>query len=112
LRAKAAGIRVSIECTYTERHARLGLSVVDLMRFFREEFGERHTHIAPACSSPVSADTSDLRQVISNYCEAIAFMVASRGTEDYMAINLGQELLDALCEREGAQYYCPAGMLS
>jgi uncharacterized protein len=109
LRAKKAGIQVGIECTYSKKHNELGISVVDLMKFFYDEFGERHTHIAPASCSPISSEKSTLKDLIDAYCEAIEFMVATLGTPQFLSIDMGEQLLQAISQQEPISHYCPAG---
>jgi uncharacterized protein len=109
LRAKEAGIEVGIECTYSKQQSELGISVVDLMKFFYEEFGERHTHIAPASCSPISSERSTIQDLIDAYCEAIKFMIETLDTPEYLSIDMNEQLIRTIAEQEPISNYCPAG---
>ena len=108
-RAKDLGIPLQIECTYSSKHVESGTTVLDLMKFFKTEFGETHTHIAPASCSPLSSEQPAQKAIIESYCEAIKYMVRTLNTPDYLSINIGERLIQALSYREHISNYCPAG---
>jgi uncharacterized protein len=107
--AQKLGIPLQIECTYTKKHVELGLSVLDLMKFFKSEFGVAHSHIAPASCAPSSSETPAQTAIIDAYCEAIKYMIDTLDTPDYLSINIGEGLIKALVNRERIDHYCPAG---
>lgn len=108
-RARNLGIPVDIQCTYTTQHVARGITVLDLMKFFKAEFDTAHSHIAPASCSPISNEQPAQKAIIEAYCDAIRYMVATLNTPDYLSIDLGQRLINALVYRENIAHYCPAG---
>ena len=82
--AQKLGIPLQIECTYTKQHVQSGLSVLDLMKFFKSEFGVSHSHISPASCSPISSEIPTQRAIIDAYCEAIKYMIETLHTPDYL----------------------------
>jgi len=108
-RAKKIGIPLDIQCTYSTKHVERGISVLDLMKFFKSEFEATHTHIAPASCSPISNEQPAQKAIIESYCEAIKYMIATLSTPTYLSIDLGQRLINALVHRENISHYCPAG---
>ena len=107
--ARKIGIPLQIECTYTSQHVESGIGVLDLMKFFKAEFGVAHTHISPAGCSPLSSKKPTQTAIVESYCEAIKYMIATLNTPDYLSINIGERLINALVHREHVTQYCPAG---
>lgn len=108
-RAKKLGIPLDIQCTYSSQHVEAGISVLDLMRFFKSEFGVSHTHIAPASCSPIGDFQPTQQAIIQSYCEAIQYMVGTLNTAEHLSIDIGQRLIKSLINRQNISHYCPAG---
>ncbi|NWG26768.1 MAG: radical SAM protein [Pseudorhodoplanes sp.] len=108
-RARKIGIPVDIQCTYTSNHVERGISILDLMKFFKSEFETAHSHIAPASCSPISDEQPAQKAIIESYCEAIKYMVATLNTPDHLTIDIGQRLIQAFVHKENIAHYCPAG---
>lgn len=109
LRAEKLGIPLDIQCTYSSHHVEAGISVLDLMKFFKSQFGTARTHIAPASCSPIGNYQPTQKAIIESYCEAITHMIATLNTPDHLSIDIGQRLINALVNRQNISHYCPAG---
>jgi uncharacterized protein len=108
-RARDLGLAPSVECTYTREHLARGITILDLMGFFHQEFGLDQTHIVPALAGSGSADSGEMAAMIEQYCDAMRYMVANRGTSSYLSVSLGERILRALAEHQPIAHYCPAG---
>lgn len=108
-RARDLGLNLAVECTYTRAHLARGMTILDLMRFFYNEFGLRQAHIAPMLGSGAGDDPAETRTLIDHYCEAIQYMVGGQGADGALSVSLGQRQLSALATREPIPHYCPAG---
>jgi uncharacterized protein len=110
LRARQEGIPIGIECTYTAAHQAAGMSVVDLMQFFQREFAVRHTHIVPMITGGGTAARPDRESVIDTFCDAVRYMIATRGSPEFLSFSLGSEIIRAIAGRRAINHYCPAGL--
>jgi uncharacterized protein len=104
------GIRIGVECTFTNYHLEEGFDVSDLMEFFYRHFGLHVIHI-PFVAVPsnnglhISKD-----KLIRSYSKAVESALNSLGREDYILDSFTLRLLEALVRKEKIEVYCPAGI--
>ncbi|NLX35652.1 MAG: radical SAM protein [Chloroflexi bacterium] len=106
-RARDLGLSLSIECTYSDQHLAQGISVIELMRFFDQEFGLQQTHIAPVMQQGCKGEKA--AELCAQYCDAIQFTLETLSSGHMLSFSLGQRILLALARRQPIAQYCPAG---
>lgn len=61
---------ISFECTYTNKHIQNNISIVDLFKFFKDEFGKDITHITPVCIEETnSLLLNNSKDILNKYIE-------------------------------------------
>lgn len=100
LHARALGIPVGIQCTYSGDHVRAGLSIADLMQFFHRRYGLVESHIAPV--RPL-----DNARVVDAFTDGIRYMLSADNV-DGLRFTMAAGMLRRLVTRDANQIHCPA----
>lgn len=107
-----AGVSVEYEATFSRLHLDAGLHLIDLVRWFRDELGERVLHAPPVSPGPYTRPelALTLAERIREYCAAAEWSVDNllvRG--DWMANSFSARVLQALAARSPSRSICAAG---
>jgi uncharacterized protein len=100
-------IHPGIECTYTYNHFSSNYSIIELIKFFEEEFANKNVHIAPDTNFHGN-NPNDYDKLIRNYCEAIAFVINAKANSNNISFSLADRILDSLIHKKEVEYFCPA----
>ena len=97
----------TIEATYTDVHEKLGISVLDVVKYIKDKFGVSKVHIAPISSMGNSEmpDTSML-PFIKSIPEVHKYNKAGC---DYRYLSY-ESTIEGLKHKQISQYYCEAGI--
>lgn len=101
-------VEYQIECTYSIHHVRAGISIIDLMDFFWDEFGHQVSHIAPASTPKNSSFHLLPEQVAESYAEATRYSVDNVFGGNGPAISFVIGVLRRLLTKQRALSCCPA----
>jgi uncharacterized protein len=105
----AKGLDVEFECTYSNEHIRQGLTIVDLMNFFHEEFGCRTLHCQIVSAPPDSPEFIPLETCLRLQGEAIEASLLNLAQGTPKAVSIAVRMLNSLTYRTPIWNYCPAG---
>jgi uncharacterized protein len=109
-RLSEAGVEFGIEGTYTALHAQMGIRLVDLLPFYRREFGVTEVHV-PWCSRPAGDVLAPAREDVEReYREAVKRSLDPTTRSELAALAFAMRLLEMVSKREPAESYCPAGL--
>lgn len=106
-----AGLMVEYEATFSRLHLEEGIHLIDLCRWFRNEFGLRVLHAPPVSAGPYTPDslTLSLEERIHEYGAAAEWAVDNLLRDDWMADSFAARVLVALAERSPSNSICSAG---
>jgi len=109
---KKHGIPFDIECTYTDRHVQAGISIIHLLRYFKET-GAGTIDIVPVSTAPRDPlgfnEHSDWRTVVRMQLDALNFAIDEFEGGDIMPYGLLSEIIGQI-RAPATDHFCPAGV--
>jgi uncharacterized protein len=104
-------IGYSFEGTYTARHLEEGLSVCDLMNFYREYFGQREVHLPLVSLPPGHSLAISDGQAAMIYRQAVEDSLKNlKNGRPSCGLSFVTRMMNACVEAKPIQNYCPAGI--
>lgn len=104
---------IGFECTYTNKHIENNISIVDLFKFFKDEFGKNITHITTVCIGETnSLSLNHSKDILNKYIEE-AVKYTFNSIIDNQVINSSSiivSMLERLVNKRRIDYICPAGL--
>lgn len=106
------GITPEFECTYTREHYDKGISIVNLMDYFYDNFGCRILHCPIVVAEPSSYWFIPLEDVSEMYTDAIRYTIHNLMNGIPKSLSVAARILDSLENRTPIKNYCSAGRSS
>ena len=104
-----AGLTPEFECTYTSEQYRAGLTVIDLMDFFYDNFGGTTLHCPPVIAKPQDPWYVPLDLAAQLYRNAVIYSLDNLAAGRPVTISYASRLLRSLTTGRPITHYCPAG---
>jgi uncharacterized protein len=98
------------ECTYTARHLACGVTVVDLLRYFAEQFGSRVLHVPLVAAQEESCFSLTPERATPLWVDAVRESVASLAAERPRVTSMVSRWIRSLDRKQAIDAYCPAGV--
>ena len=105
-------IQFDIECTYTYRHTQLGISIIDLLKYFNET-GAKTIDIVPVSTASHDElgfdEHADWRTVVSMQLDALTFAIDEFEKGRVMPYGFLNEIVGQI-RAPVTDFFCPAGV--